>query len=393
LVFVVLLKTYKTSVHMKILHVNMSLDPVTGGGTVERIHQLHESMRKMDGVSSRVLSLAVGESSALAESDEVILLPCWNQRWYLPAPKFLAMYRLVCQADVIHLMNHWTILNALIYWMARWADKPYIVCPAGALALFGRSQRGKRLYSRLVGRALVKNSAAAIAIAGDEVRLLKQYGVAEDRIQHIPNGVRLDDFSYIDEQLFRNHAGLGNARYLLFVGRLNAIKGPDLLLDAFIAVSSAFPGLHLVFIGPDGGMLDEMQSKAAKVGLGAQVHFAGYAGGELKSSAYHGASLLVVPSRQEAMSIVALEGAICGIPVVLTDRCGFDVLAEAGAARLSGASSLAISKVISDLMSDPDLCKEMGAKGQELAASSYTWDIAARRHVELFNQCVDGSES
>lgn len=378
---------------MNILHVNMSFDPVTGGGTVERIRQLHESMREMDGVTSSILSVAVDDSSALPESEDVVLLPCWNRRWYLPAPKLLTMYRMVCQADVIHLMNHWTILNALIYWMARWADKPYIVCPAGALALFGRSQRGKRWYNRLVGKALVKNSTAAIAIAGDEIELLKRHGVAEDRIHHIPNGVRPDDFSCIDGQLFRNHAGLGNVEYLLFMGRLNEIKGPDLLLDAFIAMSPAFPGLHLVFIGPDGGMLEELQFKAANAGLGAQVHFAGYAGGELKSSAYHGASLLVVPSRREAMSIVALEGAICGVPVVLTDRCGFDVLAEAGAARLSRANSRAISEVISGLMSDPVLRKKMGVKGQQLAAGSYTWDIAALRHVELFRQLADGSES
>lgn len=378
---------------MNILHVNMSLDPVTGGGTVERIRQLHESMQKMDGISSRILSVAVADSAALPESEDIVLLPCWNRRWYLPAPKLITLYRMVRQADVIHLMNHWIILNALVYWMARLAGKPYIICPAGALSLFGRSQGVKRWYNRLVGSALVKNSAAAIAIAEDEVEVLKQYGVLAERIKHIPNGVRLEDFSYTDEQLFRKHAGVGNVDYLLFVGRLNEIKGPDLLLDAFIELSPIFSGLHLVFIGPDGGMCNVLEHRANEAGVADRVHFTGYAGGELKSSAYYGASLLVVPSRQEAMSIVALEGAVCAVPVVLSDRCGFDALAEAGAARLSEASSSAISKVISELMSDADLRKEMGAKGQQLAASSYTWDIAARRHVELFSQYVDGSES
>ena len=378
---------------LNILHVNMSLDPVTGGGTVERIRQLHEAMQEMTGISSRVLSVAVADSSALPESEDVVLLPCWNRRWYLPAPKLVTMYRMVRQADVIHLMNHWTILNAIIYWMARLAGKPYVICPAGALPLFGRSQGFKSWYNRLVGSALVKAADAAIVVAEDEINVLKQYGVEEGRIQHIANGVRIEEFSCNDDQLFRKHAGIGHADYILFVGRMNEIKGPDLLLDAFVDISACFPDLHLVFAGPDGGLLESLKSKAVKKTLHERVHFAGYVGGELKSSAYHGAALLVVPSRQEAMSIVALEGAVCGTPVVLTDRCGFDVLAEEGAARLAEASACSLAKVMRELMADADLRKVMGSKGRQLAVSSYTWDIAARSHVNLFRQCVDHSES
>lgn len=376
---------------MNILHVNMSLDPVTGGGTAERVRQLHLSMSKIDGISSRVLSVESGEQSLLLESDDVVLLPCWSRRWYLPAPKLFTMYRMVRQADVIHLVNHWTIINAIIYWLARMTGTPYVVCPAGALSLFGRSQGFKRWYNWVVGISLVKYSAAAIVVSEDEVEVLKQYGAAAGHIQHIPNGVRLEDFSYTDEQLFRKHIDIGNADYLLFVGRLNEIKGPDILLDAFVECSSDFPDLHLVFAGPDGGMLDVLKYEAVKAELTDRVHFVGYTGGELKSSAYHGASLLVVPSRQEAMSIVALEGAVCAVPVVLTDRCGFDLLAEAGAAKLTVASTSGISAVISELMNDAVLRKKMGAKGQQLAIDAYTWEVASSRYVELFRQCVDGN--
>ncbi|MDQ6991204.1 MAG: glycosyltransferase, partial [Mariprofundaceae bacterium] len=274
---------------MDILHVNMSLDPVTGGGTVERIRQLHEAMGKITGITSRVLSVAISDSSALPESESVVLLPCWSKRWYLPAPKLLIMYRMVRQADVIHLMNHWTIINAVIYCLARMTGTSYVVCPAGALSLFGRSQGFKRWYNRLIGNALVTHASAAIAIAEDEVTVLKQYEMLEERIQNIPNGVRLEDFTYVDSTLFRKHACIGDADYLLFVGRLNPIKGPDLLLEAFIILANTFSSLHLVFTGPDGGMLNSLQSRVNDVALTSRVHFAGYAGSELKSSAYHGA--------------------------------------------------------------------------------------------------------
>ncbi len=365
---------------MKILHVNMSLDPVTGGGTVERIRQLHQAMLDMDGVSSRILSVDIGSPAA---SDDVVLLPCWNRRWYLPAPNLRTIYRMVCEADVIHLMNHWTFINALAYWMARISRTPYVICPAGALPLFGRSQGFKRWYNRVVGAALVRNCSAAIAIAADEASVLAQYGVDAERIFHIPNGVRADDFAFDDAGLFRQKIGIGDAPYILFVGRLNKIKGPDLLLQAFISIAGQFSHLHLVFAGPDGGMLQTLEQAAAAADLSGRVHFAGYAGGELKSSACHGASMLVVPSRQEAMSIVALEAAVCGTPVVLTDQCGFDALSEAGAARLATADAVSLAEHIGELQADVALRHKMGATGRRFALEQYTWEIAAQRYIEI----------
>ena len=218
--------------------------------------------------------------------------------------------------------------------------------------------------------------------------VLEDYGVNHACIFHIPNGVREQDFSFSDAGLVRQQLAIGDVEYLLFVGRLNQIKGPDLLLQAFVSIADQFPHLHLVFAGPDGGMLDSLDNAAANAGLADRIHFAGYMGGELKSSAYHGASVLVVPSRQEAMSIVALEGAVCGIPVVLTDRCGFDVLAEVGAARLAEASESSLAEAVAVLMHDAELRKSMGASGRKFALEYYTWDIAAQRYFGICKKMV-----
>lgn len=378
---------------MNILHVNMSLDAVTGGGTVERIRQLHQSMSAMEGVHSRILSVAIGEKPALSSFDDIVLLPCWSSRWYLPAPKLGTIWRMVREADMVHLMNHWTILNALVYWMARLSGTPYVVCPAGALPLFGRSQGFKRWYNRLVGRALVRNASAAIVIAEDETKQLNEYGVDSEQVCHIPNGVRPEDFECREARLFRELAGISGGEYLLFVGRLNEIKGPDLLLEAFIDIAVDFPDLHLAFAGPDGGMLEMLKGRAAEAGLESRVHFAGYTGGRIKSSAYHGAKMLVVPSRSEAMSIVALEAVMCATPVVLTDRCGFEALAEAGAGRECEAKAASIAGALRELLPDEPCLKQMGQNGYALAESTYTWDIAAARHVELFKSLRSWNET
>lgn len=376
---------------MNILNVNVSLDPVLGGGTTERTVKLTLALKELEGVEARVLSTDVGiksQKSLLLPRPQDFILPCWNQRWYLPAPYFLKIYRIIAWADIIHLMNHWTLLNAWVYWVARWLKKPYVVCPAGALKIYGRSSILKRFYNFVVGRSIIKNADTLIAITEDEAALFRQAGVPDKKIIHIPNGVWEKDFTCKDENLFRGNSKLGESPFLLYVGRLNSIKGPDILLQAFSKIAHKFPKLHLAFVGPDGGMLEELKTLIEQNGLADRIHLIGFAGGDLKSSAYHGAELLVVPSRHEAMSIVALEAGICGTPVLLSDQCGFDALAEAGGGRITSTDIDAMAESIEMMLKDRAVLREMGSRAQQFIGDNFSWLIAAKSHLDLYRKII-----
>jgi|TergutCu122P5_1016488.scaffolds.fasta_scaffold223338_18 glycosyltransferase involved in cell wall biosynthesis len=376
---------------MKVLHVNMNLDAVHGGGTVERVWQLHRCMKQMPDVQSRILCLHSPDGHGQKDAD-VIEIPCLNRRWYLPAPYLLLMYRQARWADVIHLMNHWTVINALMYIMACLTHTPYVVCPAGALTLFGRSGAQKRLYRTLIGRNILRQSSAAIVIAEHERGLLYNEGVSETKIEHIPNGVNADDFRCQDVRQFRHQANLGDRDYILFVGRLNPIKGADLLLQAFASLAQDFPMVDLVLAGPDGGQRMELEQQALAAGLQSRIHFPGVVRGGEKSAAYHHALVTVIPSRKEAMSIVALEAAICASPVVLTDQCGFDHMEEAGAALLAEANSESLARRLREVLRyDCSARNTMGQRGQAFARDHYTWQWAAKRHIKMFETCISSS--
>lgn len=371
---------------MNVLHVNMSLDPVNGGGTVERITKLSTALQEQPGINCRVLSIAAGQAPALP-AEMCIMLPCWNARWLVPAPQFAMVRQAVAWADVVLLMNHWTLLNAWVYVLARRLNKPYAVCPAGALLVFGRSGYAKHLYNFLVGKAIVRNASAGIAITDDEFAYFSQYGLPASRIHLVPNGVNERDFRCREEKAFRMRYQLGIAPYILFVGRLNEIKGPDLLLQAFVQLAGTFPH-HLVMVGPDGGMRRHLLNMAKDAGLLDRVHLIGYVGGDMKSSAYHGADMLVVSSRQEAMSIVALEAGICGTPVVLTDRCGFAALAEAGGALIVRAEAKALTAGIRSLLLDNKRRQKMGVKAKDHIAEHHTWDRMAIKLLDVYREMV-----
>lgn len=367
---------------MNVLHVNMSLNRVTGGGTVERIFQIHKSLSEL-GIESHVLTVNdPADDRKKSPIENITYLPCLSTRWFIPIPTISPIRKLVEQADVIHLMNHWTVLNVLVYLQAKKQGKPYIVCPAGSLTVFGRSKIKKYLYQFLIGRNIFRNASAAIAISSDEVGQLEEGGVAPQRVHHIPNGVNERDFDYADGALFREISGIGTTPYILFLGRLNPIKGPDLLLEAFSKICAGVPHI-LVFAGPDGGMEEQLTKQVLELNLQGRVYFTGHLGGDLKSSAYHGAEVLVVPSRHEAMSIVALEAAVSSTPVLLTDQCGFSSLADAGAALEVPATINGLVEGLEQMLVEPCDLKEMGTRGRKFALECYSWSIMSKRLIKL----------
>ena len=374
---------------MRVLHVNHLLDAVTGGGTAERTYQLARFMAKA-GVECTILTLDIGLSAkrkAGLGDVKIHTLLCLNERFFIPRVRAGEIRRLVADADIVLISGHWTVLNALVFWACRRLGKPYLFCPAGALQPFGRSLFIKRLYERLVGRNLAQSAAACVAVTEAERTEFSAYGVSDDRIEVIPNGIDPDGYQLEnpDEEVagFHQAAGTGGARYVLFLGRLNPIKGPDLLIDAFCRLDSGLSDIHLVMAGPDGGLLTQLKEAVAAGGVASRVHFIGYIGGAEKVAALHGASLLVIPSRREAMSIVVLEGGVCRCPVLFTDTCGLDDIAGQGAGEMVPVSSTALAGALSRLLRDAAITSAFAVRLQAIVQKHYLWEVQAQRHISL----------
>jgi len=375
---------------MRILNVNHVLDPSTGGGTAERTFQMSRALARA-GVDCTVLTTDVGLTPGrVRELDgaAAVVCPTLWRRFFVPRVPYRRIRELVRRADVVHLMGHWSLLNACVYRAARAAGKPYVVCPAGALPVYGRSGALKRLYNLIVGRALVRNAQACIAITPDEIPHFERYGVPRERVHVIPNGIAPDDLPPPDPAGFRARHGLGDAPIVLFVGRLNHIKGPDLLLEAFAAVARARPDWLLVFVGPDGGMLADLEAAASRRGLADRVRFLGFLGGAEKYQAYYAASLLAIPSRQEAMSIVVLEAGAAGTPVLITDRCGFPEIAGRDAGAVVAASVAGLREGLVGLLGDRATLARMGAALREHVRRNYVWDNLVPVYLELYRRWV-----
>jgi glycosyltransferase involved in cell wall biosynthesis len=376
---------------MKVLNVNMSLDPVTGGGTAERTFQMSRFLVKA-GIECIVLTTDLGlMPRRIMDMDgvKVIPLPCLIKRFYVPKFSYRVIKRIVEDVDVVHLMGHWTFINALVYFIGKRLNKPYVICPAGALLIYGRSKIIKMLYNLVIGKSIIRNANGHIAITTDEVNQFQDYGVKGDKVSVISNGINAEDFQANDIAEFRRKYGLGDVPFIMFVGRLDSIKGPDLLLRAFCNVRDKLRDFHLVFVGPDGGMLAELKGMVADAGVGDRVHFIGYLGGADKSQAYHAAELLVIPSRQEAMSFVVLEAGITGTPVLITDQCGFNEVATIGGGQVVPASAEGIEKGLIEILTDPNGLKSKGVNLKKYIYTYFIWNSVIDKYIKLYRQILD----
>ena len=376
---------------MHVLNVNATLDPVFGGGTAERTLQMSKFLVE-SGVQCTILSTDLGWDPNKANQPagvRVILLPCLWARFYFPRISMKVFREVVSQSDIIHLMGHWTVLNALVYLFATLFRKPYVMCPAGALLAYGRSKGLKSFYNSVIGRRIVKKAVRCIAITPRELGDFEGYGISGERVTVIPNGIDPSAYQGGDGTVFRQHVGLGDCPFILFLGRLNKIKGPDLLLRAFAELDNNFEKYHLVFAGPDDGMLGELKVLALSTQTTSRVHFVGYVGGETKLNAFRSAQIIAIPSRREAMSIVVLEAGIMGKAVLVTDQCGVDEVSRVQGGYVATPSVGSIASGLSYLLGDPKELKTMGENLRAYVTEKYGWKSVVKEYVNLYSKILN----
>ena len=374
---------------LKVLNVTVSLNP-KGGGWPERTIQMSKALAET-GTQCSILTFDEGYTCEF-ESIQVIALPASVKgaklAWFLPLSSLQNIKDLIASVDVVHLMGFRSFLNMVVYRYAKSQGKPVVVCPAGSLPSYGNYANRflKSVFDTLAGNSMVKNVDACIAITDKEKEVLIEHGFSRNSVDVFPNAVFKRDFLSYDNNGFHSKYHIGNAKFILFLGRLTHIKGPDLLLKAFANLGGSYKQYHLVFAGPDAGMQGELEADVESLLLDGRVHFIGHIDQPDKSHAYHAAELIVIPSRQEAMSIVALEGGICGTPVMLTDACGFDEMAEVDERLVVDASIEGLSEGLERLLASGVDLKQLGDSLAQFIVNRYSWEVIVHRYLILYKK-------
>ncbi|MFH1647185.1 MAG: glycosyltransferase [Chloroflexota bacterium] len=171
-------------------------------------------------------------------------------------------------------------------------------------------------------RASVQNCQRVIvATEREKSELIRYYGASPDRVSVVPCGVNLEMFRPVDREAARQKLGLAEDKILLFVGRIDPLKGADRLLRALPLLGNT-GSLRLVIIGGDEysrSEVEKLRKLAAGLGIGDRVTFQGIVKQDRLPYFYSAADVCVVPSYYESFGLVALESLACGTPVVASD--------------------------------------------------------------------------
>jgi D-inositol-3-phosphate glycosyltransferase len=230
--------------------------------------------------------------------------------------------------------------------------------------------------------------------------LIRLYHADPEHVHVVAPGIDLATFQPLDRAEARRKIGYGPGRVLLFVGRLERLKGVDVAIRALALLRDrAHDDLRLIVLGEDVRDGDESEKErlkavAAASGVRDRVDFLGSVAHHELPYFYAASDVCVMPSYSESFGLVALEAQACGRPVVASGVSGLrSVVRDAVSGYLIDDHDPAIyAERIGRLLAEPELAQQMGRRGR-LLAQRFSWTRTADRLGNLFEAAIESSHA
>ena len=249
----------------------------------------------------------------------------------------------------------------------------------------------------IVEQEIIKRADGLIAATpAERLQLLWLYRADRRRIQIVSPGVDLSHFQPMqDRAAARIAVGLpSEQRMLLFVGRIEPLKGIDTILRALDIVRDMYPEtlklLKLIIVGGDLSdpppEIIRLKEMCEKLGLDAYIDFVGARSHEQLPTFYNAAEALIMPSDYESFGMVALESMACGTPVIASEVGGLAFLIrdfETGL-HVPVRDPQALAERIYTLLANPHERDQMGQRARQ-AAEAYGWPDIVTQLLEIFD--------
>jgi glycosyltransferase involved in cell wall biosynthesis len=326
------------------------------------------AVREVDGIEVRDLPAPLPARSIGDIARFLARLPRAALAWWRAERAF--------RPDVIH-VHCFGPNGTYARWVSRLTRTPMIVTTHGETLA---DDDGLFTHSRLARESLRASLEAASAVTGCSQLVLDdlvdRFGLAPGRGVVVFNGIDRDEAP--PEPV----ADLPD-RFIAGIGRLQRMKGFDLLIDAY-AASGVAPDIGLV-IGGAGPEADALRRRAEELGVGRDVVLPGRLSRGQVATVLDRAALVVVPSRFEAFGLTALEAWRAGAPLVATTRGGMREFVREGVDGLivDPESTPSLADAITALVADRDRARRLAEAGHA-RLPEFAWDRIAERYEALY---------
>lgn len=365
-------------------------DPI--GGMQNHTAELTRSLDAL-GVSQLVLTTRppgaptehrVGDAARVVRVG--LPMAACRQMWWLPAARRLR--GLARGVDLVHahLAEDLAVVPLALAAAAARGRVPLVVTVHTSLRHTLQVTGPRSVLLKSVGGLLEqvgeRRAAAVLALTPRLARLLGDQGVDADRIHVIPSGVRPALFAADRPDPFPH---LGRPR-VVFVGRLAAQKGVDVLVRA--AAQLRTPEAQVVIVG-DGPDRAEIEGEIDRLGLRQRVHLTGFIPHDQVPAVLAHADVFVMPSIYEELGSALVEAQWAGVPIVASQVGGIPDVVEDGVTGVLVAprDPAALAGAVDDLLSDPGRARTLAGRGQGVA-TRYDWATLGAQVLDVYETVI-----
>lgn len=370
-----------------------------------RGHRVDVFTRSQDPFAPRI------DADRLEHGARVVLIkagpeaPYDKQRLFEHLPEFAHGVQAFAEKERIH----YDIYHAH-YWLSGWVARELQQCQAAPMVqmfhtlgamknLVARRGADRETEQRIAAEREIMAFADRIIAATprDRQQMIDLYNAPADHIAIIPPGVDLNLFHPIAASEAKEFIETpADDHTVLFVGRIDPIKGIDVWFQAMALMAKENPDLRekmcVCLIGGDvdeematDAELARLESLKEELGIGALVTFLGRRAQESLPYYYSAADVVVMPSLYESFGMVALEAMACGTPVVASDVGGLSFVVRDGETGflVPERDPRALADCLGRLLRDPELRARLGARGKQVAGD-YAWPKIADQIEQVY---------
>jgi len=372
---------------MRVLHVIPSVDERSGGPATAIVPMCRALMQ--EGVEVLLLSTTAGLPAEMVRGEvldhkgvpAIFFQSQLGESFKYSRPLSSWLRSNIHNFGLAHIhavFNHSSVAAAHV---CKKFGVPYVVRPLGTLDPWSMTQKSlrKRLFWQVSGRGIM-GGAAAVHYTSEAEKASTESSLGLNQGRVIPLGV----------EVVSNSAGeRARDRYILVLSRLHPKKGLDVFVDAFLSLVEMpqFAEWRLVIAG-DGPVEYVSMLKAKASSRRDKITFTGWIDGDEKNAVLSGASLLVLPSRQENFGLCVMEAMAHSVPVLVSPNVNLAVeIAAANAGWIVPLDKIALAEKLAEALSDPEELTRRGLAGLQLS-QKYAWENSARELADLYQTLI-----
>jgi D-inositol-3-phosphate glycosyltransferase len=290
------------------------------------------------------------------------------------------------------------------YWMSGWVGQTLADCwNAPHVVMFHTLAEAKNQHHfgenepryRIAAERVVAGGADRVICASESERdtLIEDYAVSRSRLSVVPCGVDVDRFRPLDMRESRAALGLDeDVPVLLFIGRIEPLKGIDVLVRAASQLDGKFQLLVVGGDEKDAIRIHELHTLAEELGVEGKVVFADAVPHDELPRYYNAASICVVPSYYESFGLVALEAMACGVPVIASRVGGLKETVQDGRTGylIPWRCPEPFAERLDLLLTNEPLRKSLGEEARQVA-QGYAWPLIAAQVEAVYHELVSRS--